>query len=207
MAIGRTTFSLHCWRTRRPWVDPAAPFRSTEAIVKRTLSFALALFALLAASFAMAAGQAPAVKPLGTILSIDFSGSVAVIDLKDLLAPYGASADQEPDGSHWYVMSATNGSVRPVTRVLMAADPPDAPLQIFPRRARPMILQVASSDSGVIVERLHALGHHAYQVTIPPATSASVAVRVAYADPKPEILAWNEPALVAHNRQLAVFLA
>jgi diguanylate cyclase (GGDEF)-like protein/PAS domain S-box-containing protein len=57
------------------------------------------------------------------------------------------------------------------------------------------------------VERLHALGHHAYQVTIPPATSASLAIRVVYADPKPEILAWNEPALVAHNRQLAVFLA
>jgi diguanylate cyclase (GGDEF)-like protein len=175
--------------------------------VKRTLSFALALVALLASTFAMAAATSRAPKPPSTLLSIDFSGPVAVIDLKDLLSPYGASGRPEPDGSQWYVMSATNGSVRPVTRVLLAADPPDAALHIFPRRARPQIMQVASSDSGVGVERLHALGHHAYQVTIPPATSASLAVRVAYADPQPQILAWNEPALVAHNRQLAVFLA
>src|SRR6185312_4637223 len=102
---------------------------------------------------------------------------------------------------------ATNGSVRPVTRVVMAADPPDAALRLFPRRARPQIAQLASSDSGVTVERLHALGRHAFSVTIPPATSISLAMRLAYADDKPSVVAWNEPALVAHNRQVAIFLA
>ncbi len=66
---------------------------------------------------------------------------------------------------------------------------------------------MASSDSGVTVQRVHALGRHAFEVTVPPATTASLAVRIIHTDEKPSILAWNEPALVAHNRQLAIFLA
>ena len=163
-------------------------------------------FALLAVSFAAAA---PFVTPKADKdqVSIDFSGPVAVIDLKDLLAPYNTPAGKENDGSRWYLLSATNGSVRPVTRVLIAADPPGAALHVFPRRSHSEIVQVASSDSGVAVERLHAVGRHAFMVTVPPATSVSLAVRVAYGDEKPSILAWNEPALVAHDRQVAIFFA
>jgi diguanylate cyclase (GGDEF)-like protein/PAS domain S-box-containing protein len=177
------------------------------ATVKHVLKYMFALVvALLAGSLACAA-PALAPKPAKDQLSIDFSGPVAVVDLKDLLTPYNAPAGREGDGSRWYLISATNGSVRAVTRVLVAADPPDAALHIFPRRDRPEVLQLASSDSGVTVQRVHALGRHAFEVTIPPATTASLAVRVIHADEKPSILAWNEPALVAHNRQLAIFLA
>lgn len=177
------------------------------ATVKDSLKFALALLvAWLAVSMAAAA---PFVAPKAgrDQISIDFAGAVPVVDLKDLMTPYKAPASQESDGSRWYLIAATNGSVRPVTRVLMAADPPNSALHIFPRRARPQIVQVASSDSGVMVERVHAVGRHAFVVTVPPATSVSLAVRVAHGDDKPSILAWNEPALVAHNRQLATFLA
>lgn len=174
--------------------------------MKHALKFALGfLIALLAISAAAAPFVAP--KAGKNQIAIDFSGPVAVIDLKDLLTPYKAPSGQESDGSRWYLVLATNGSVRPVTRVLMAADPPNSALHIFPRRARPQIVQVASSDSGVTVERVHAVGRHAFVVTVPPATSVSLAVRVAHGDEKPSVLAWNEPALVAHNRQLAIFLA
>src|SRR5256885_16959099 len=115
MANGRTTFCLHYWRMRRRWVAPAALFASIGIIVKRTLSFALALLALLAGSFAMAAAPAPALKPGGTILSIDVSGPVAVIDLKDLLTPYRASRHPETDGSQWDVISGDHGSLRSVS--------------------------------------------------------------------------------------------
>ncbi|HEY1637108.1 MAG TPA: GGDEF and EAL domain-containing protein, partial [Rhizomicrobium sp.] len=175
--------------------------------MKNPLRHALVLiFALLAVSLA-AAATFVAPKAGKDQLSIDFSGPVAVIDLQDLLSAYNAPAGKETDGSRWYLLSATNGSVRPVTRVLMAADPPNAVLQVFPWRARPEILQVASSDSGVTVERLHAVGRHAFLVTVPPATSVSLAMRVAYGGDKPSVLAWNEPTLVAHNRQVAIFFA
>ncbi len=177
------------------------------AIVKDSFRLAFAfLVALLVASFAHAAGQASS-KLAKDQLSIDFAGPVAVIDLKDLLTPYNAPAGRETDGSRWYVLSATNGSVRPTSRVLVAADPPNSALHIFPRKARPEILQVASSDSGVTVERLRAVGRHSYLVRVPPATTASLAIRVGSGDDRPSVLAWNEPALVAHKRQVAVFLA
>jgi diguanylate cyclase (GGDEF)-like protein/PAS domain S-box-containing protein len=174
-----------------------------QNLFERTHILALAIMAV------MLAAAAPFLPPTAAKdqISIDFAGPVAAIDLKDLLTPYSAPAGKETDGSKWYLVSATNGSVRPVTRVLMAADPPNAALHIFPRKARPQILQVASSDSGVVVERLRAVGRHSFLVGIPPATSVSLAVRVAYGDEKPSVVAWNEPALVAHNRQVAIFLA
>ena len=142
--------------------------------------------ALLAIFLAAAAPFAPAGDGKDQ-LSIDFAGPVALIDLKDLLTPYKGAAPKLADGSRWYLISATNGSVRPVRRVLLAENPPNAALQIFPRRARSEIAQVASSDSGVAVERLRAVGRHAYLVTIPPATSASLAIRVSNADQKPTV--------------------
>lgn len=140
-------------------------------------------------------------------LSIDFSQPSAVIELKGVLSPYHAPSGSEKDGSLWYMMTAVNEAPRPVTRILLAAEPPNISLHFFPRRGRPEIRQVASSDSGISVERARAFARHAYRVTIPPATSAALAIRVANADARPSILAWTEPALVAHNRQLAIFLA
>src|SRR6185437_1719332 len=184
--------------------------RRVSAFIGVTVTnlFKLATALLLVCLWACFAAAAPHVAaPTKDQLSIDFSGPVSVIDLRDLLTPYNVPAAMQSDGSRWYLIAATNGSVRPVTRVVMAADPPDAALRLFPRRARPQIAQLASSDSGVTVERLHALGRHAFSVTIPPATSSSLAMRLAYADDNPSVVAWNEPALVAHNRQVAIFLA
>jgi hypothetical protein len=197
---------LRCWQTKRRRVDHDGGFRKLGITVKQAFKFTLLLAFGLLSSLASAA-PAAVPKAAKDQISVDFAGQVAVIDLRDLLTAYGTPAGQEKDGSRWYVMPATNGSVRPVTRVLMAADPPDAALHIFPRRARPEILQVASSDSGVTVERLHSIGRHAFLVTIPPATSVSIALRAAYADDRPSIFAWSESAIVAHSRQVAIFFA
>ena len=190
-------------------MTPAIVSAFIGVVVPNLLQSIFGVILLVSAVFTAAAAAPPAGYPETSKnqISIDFAGPVDVIDLKDLLSPYTALASAEKDGSHWYLLSVTNGSVRPVSRVLMAADPANAALHIFPRRGRPELLQVASSDSGVSVERLRAVGRHSYFVTVPPATSASLAVRVAYGDEKPSVLAWNEPALVAHKRQMAVFLA
>lgn len=138
---------------------------------------------------------------------VNFSSRSTVTDIANDLAPYNAAAGQEKDGSRWYLITAANQSPRTVTRILEAAEPPDAGFHLFPRRGRPQILQIATADPAVSVERAYAFARHAYKITIPPAASAALALRVAYADDPPQILAWTEGALAAHNRQLALFLA
>jgi diguanylate cyclase (GGDEF)-like protein len=145
---------------------------------------------------------APAASP-----SVDFGSSSAIIELKDKLQIYHAPAGPETDGSHWYELTAVNNTVRPSTRVFVAGQPPNAIMRLWPLPARPAILQVAASDPQVIIEDARAHGRHSFRVTIPPATAVTLAVRLAYTDTPPSVLAWTEPALVSHNRQLAVFIA
>ena len=89
----------------------------------------------------------------------------------------------------------------------MAGEPADAALRLFPRAGRAIIRQVASSDGGITVVREPAFGRYSFRVTVPPGTSAALALRLSYADSPPSVLAWREPALVAYRKQLATFLA
>ena len=105
------------------------------------------------------------------------------------------------------MLTVANNAVKPAVRVLRGGRAADAALHFFPRPTRPAIEQVASSDAGVVVERARAFGRHAFRVIVPPATTAALAVRLSNADAPPSLLAWTEPALVANNRQLAIFVA
>jgi len=168
-------------------------------LLKR-LAFLVACFVALWTSAAFAA--VPAVKG-----DVNFADARMMFDLQSSLRPYNARAGKEPDGSAWYMITAVNQADRPAARVLLAGQPPGAGLRFFPRRGKPTILQVASSDAGVTVEPARAFGRHAFLVTIPPATSATLAIRVINADTQPSVVAWTVPALVLHNKQLAIFLA
>ena len=136
----------------------------------------------------------------------DFGAQDNVINLKPELTPYHAPGGPEADGSVWYMASITNNSVRPAIRVLLAAQPPGLALRLLPRRTRPAILAVASSDSGVVVEPAKAYGARAWRVIIPPVTQVGLALRVGNAAAPPSLQAWTEPALASHNRQLAIFV-
>ncbi len=46
----------------------------------------------------------------------------------------------------------------------------------------------------------------AFRVTVPPATATAIAIQLANTAQPPSVLAWTEPALAAHNRQLAIFI-
>ena len=138
---------------------------------------------------------------------VNFADARMMIELQSSLRPYSARAGKEPDGSAWYMMTAVNQADRSAARVILAGQPPGAGLRFFPRRGKPALLQVASSDAGVTVEPARAFGRRAFLVTIPPATSATLAVRVINADAQPSVVAWTVPALVLHNKQLAIFLA
>ncbi len=160
------------------------------------------LAAILAALLAMAgAYAAPSQKP-----SIDFASPDGVIELTDALQPYHApDARSGADHSGWYLITATNSSIRPMSRVFLAAQPPGVGFRLLPRPTRPRITGAASSDSLVVIGNLNAYGRHAYRVTVPPATSVAIAVQLANTAQPPSILAWTEPALAQHNRQLAIF--
>lgn len=138
---------------------------------------------------------------------VEFSDSAPRIELKAELAPYHAASSLEADGSRWHIMTVANQLPRPVTRILVAEEPRDAALRIFPRRERPAIRQIASSDPDVVAEPAQAYGRHAFRVTIPASRTVSIALKVTDADEHPLVAAWSEGALSAHNRQLAVFFA
>src|SRR5471032_582441 len=138
---------------------------------------------------------------------VNFGKADNVLELKSALLPYRApGGTAEADGSSWYIVQVSNDSVRPATRVLLAGQPPRAALSLLPRRARPAILAVASSDSGTVVETASAYGRRAWRVIVPPVSTVGLAIRVGSADTPPALSAWTEPALSSHNRQLAIFI-
>lgn len=139
--------------------------------------------------------------------TLDFSANAPVIELKPALSPYHSAEGVEPDGSRWQIVTAVNQSTRPATRILMAEEPPDSSLRLFPHKRRPAIRQIASSDPDVLADPVRAYGRYAFRVTVPAAQTVSLALKLTDADIHPLVAAWSEPALAAHNRQLAVFYA
>jgi diguanylate cyclase (GGDEF)-like protein len=175
--------------------------------VLRFRTLALALIAAWLVAAVSASGALAASIESANAGVVDFAAPAAIVELRDRLTPYHTPSGSESDGSHWYMLTVVNGAIRPATRVLLAGQPANAGLRLWPLPARPSILQVAASDSQVIVEDARAHGRHAFRVTVPPATTVTLAIRVAYTDIAPSVLAWTEPALVSHNRQMAVFIA
>jgi diguanylate cyclase (GGDEF)-like protein len=165
---------------------------------------------ILFACVALLAAAVPAcavAAPVPQAPQVNFGKPDNVLDLKPALSPYRApGGGTETDGSSWYIVQISNDSVRPATRVLLAGQPPRAALSLLPRRSRPAILALASSDSGTVVETASAYGRRAWRVIVPPVSTVGLAIRVASADTPPALSAWTEPALSSHNRQLAIFI-
>src|SRR5580692_11716392 len=169
-----------------------------------------ALFAFVCWTFAgLRLGLAATSLPTPTVTpphQVNFAASDNVIALKSALTPYHAPGGAEKDGSLWYMLALTNDQVRPVSRVILAGQPPSMALSILPHSSRPQILAVASSDSGVVVEPAPDYGHRAWRVIIPPVTQVGLALQVLNTQTPPALFAWTEPALAGHNRSLAIFI-
>src|SRR3984957_14911650 len=175
-------------------------FSATQGFMSIFRRVALSLCVLfLAATLCARAADKPA-------NTINFGSSENVLELKGALSPYRAPGGTETDGSSWYIVQVSNDSVRPATRVLLAGQPPRAALSVLPRRSRPAILAVASSDSGTVVETASAYGRRAWRVIVPPVSTVGLAIQVGSADTPPALSAWTEPALSSHNCQLAIFI-
>src|ERR1700761_7177539 len=165
------------------------------------------VFCALLASCGLASAQGRPPIPAATPPhQVDFAAPDNVIALKSALTPYHAPGGPEKDSSLWYMLALTNNQIRPISRVIVAGQPPSMTLAILPRSSRPQIMAVASSDSGVLVEPAPAYGHRAWRVVIPPVTQVGLAMQVLNAQATPALYAWTEPALSGHNRALAIFI-
>jgi len=169
----------------------------------KRFAFAAALCAALMSAFAAIAAAAPApVDPT----AVDFAGPDGVVEIKDALKPYhGPTGPKRPDKSGWYLIAITNSAIRPTARVLQASQPQSVSFRILPRPTRPAIVGVASSDPLVSIAEMNAYGRHTYRVIVPPASTIALAVQMVNMPDPPSLMAWTEPALAAHNRQLAIF--
>ena len=177
-----------------------------ERAFGNTLRLMTRLATLLLFCAALFAGFVPARAADKQQPQINFGNSQNVLELKPGLSSYRAPGGAEADGSQWYIVQVSNDSVRPATRVLLAGQPPRTALSLLPKRMRPSILAVASSDSGTVVETATAYGRRAWRVIVPPVTTVGLAIRVGAAESPPALYAWTEPALSSHNRQLAIFV-
>ena len=175
---------------------PRSPGKT--APVMRRLALAVA-FAVAFVSFACAAQDAPE--------AVSFGRGSDVIELKQSLKPYTPPAGTENETLPWYAFTAENKSERGVTRVLHAGQPPDIGLSLLPRPHRPTVLQVVSTTPGVAIESSNAYGRHGFRITVPAGASATIALSVESAKEPPSLLAWTEPALAAHKRQTAIYVA
>jgi hypothetical protein len=135
--------------------------------------------------------------------ALDLAVAPAVIDLAASVEPRELKDPADPNGL-WFTLSVQNRANMAVTRVLAATDPPGAALAVLPMAGRPMLIEAAASDPDIIIERAVAFGANAFRVQVPPGKAATLALHVENVAERAPLLAWTEPALIAHNRQAAV---
>jgi diguanylate cyclase (GGDEF)-like protein/PAS domain S-box-containing protein len=163
------------------------------------LIFRASLLALLLlAPFAWAQEASP---PGG--IALDFAVTPPVIDLGPSVQPRGREDPADPNGQ-WFTLAVQNRSKLPVSRVLTAAEPAAAALALAALAGRPALIEAAVPDSSVLIERAVAFGANAFRVLLPPGHRANLALHFENVAGRPTLLAWTEPALIAHNRQAAV---
>jgi diguanylate cyclase (GGDEF)-like protein len=182
---------------------------STVVHLRKILLLILALLVATAASYGVATAQREhrltALPASDAVL--DLAAPAVALELAPGLSPYQAGDSEQSDGSRWYILTVSNSSKVPVSRVLLAPEPADGALLVMPGADRARLRQVASSDGAVTVTREPGFGIGAFRVSVPPGARAPLAIRISDAGNPPSVLAWWEPALVAYQRQLAIFLA
>jgi diguanylate cyclase (GGDEF)-like protein/PAS domain S-box-containing protein len=152
---------------------------------------------------AMSHAAEPVAPPENATPALNLAAPEAVLDLGSAVSPRGVRDPSDPSGS-WFTVAVQNRSDVPVARVLAANDPPAAGLALMPMADRPALIEAAVSDSTVVVEHATALGGNAFRVVLPAQHAATLALHFQGVGSRPPLLAWAEPAMIAHNRQAAL---
>jgi len=135
----------------------------------------------------------------------DFSSDIAAIDVTAALAETRVSDPAEP-GAAWFTIYVENSGENLQSRVLLSIDPPSAGLSLIAPGRRPTLIEVAGSDSAVIIERADAFGDNAFRIILPPSYETALALHFVGVGPAPTLFAWTESALIAHNRQISLLV-
>ena len=78
----------------------------------------------------------------------------------------------------------------------------EAALAISPTRTRPTLIEAASSNPDIVLERSPGFGEHTFRLVIPPNNAGTLALHFQGVRETPSLLAWTEAALVSHNRAI-----
>ena len=138
-----------------------------------------------------------------TTTALNLAAPEALLDLGPSLSARNINDPSDPDDA-WFTVPVQNRGSTPVIRVLAAADRPQSALAVSPTRTRPTLLETASSNPDIVLERSPGFGEHTFRLVIPPNNAGTLALHFQGVRQAPSLLAWTEAALVAHNRQYAV---
>ena len=138
-----------------------------------------------------------------TMAVVDISALTAVTNLGSVLSE-GRVRDPQPQGTAWYTVSLQNYSTNAVTRMFIAVESPAAGIALVPPSERTRLREIAATDGDIVVEHATAFGPDAFRITVPPARTATLALHFGGVTGRPNVLAWAEPALIAHNQRSAV---
>ena len=155
---------------------------------------------LACALTAYAQSEAP---PSETTTALNLAAPEALLDLGPSLSERDIRDPSAPDDA-WFTVPVQNRSMTPVIRILAAAERPQAALAALPTRTRPALIETASSNPDVVLERSPSFGENTYRLVIPPNNAGTLALHFEGVRTAPSLLAWSEAALVAHNRQYAI---
>src|SRR5262249_50275874 len=113
--------------------------------------------------------------PPETLRVVDFDAPAAMLNLSGALSDNRVSDPAHPN-SAWFTIAIKNDGIQPVSRILLADDPPSSGLALLPQPMRPLLREAAGSDSSLIIERAAAFGRAVFRITLPPAHSATLAL-------------------------------
>jgi diguanylate cyclase (GGDEF)-like protein len=135
--------------------------------------------------------------------AINLAAMEAVFDIGPSLSARSVNDPADPEDA-WFTVPVQNRSNTPVIRILVASDLPEAILAASPTRSRPRLLEGATSNPDVVIERDLGFGENTFRLVIPPNNQGTLALHFKGVKDAPSLLAWTEAALAAYNRQSAI---
>jgi len=153
---------------------------------------------------AYAASDIPVTDPgEETTTALNLAAPEALLDLGPSLSARNVNDPTDPEDA-WFTVPVQNRGSTPVIRVLAAADRPQAALAVSPTRTRPALLEAASSNADIVLERAPGFGENTYRLVIPPNNAGTLALHLQGVRETPSLLAWSEAALVSYNERYAL---
>ena len=138
-----------------------------------------------------------------TTTALNLAAPEALLDLGPSLSARNVNDPSNPEDA-WFTVPVQNRGSTPVIRILAAADRPELALAVTPPRTRPALIETATSNPDIVLERAPGYGEHTFRLVIPPNNAGTLALHFQGVRQAPSLHAWTEAALLSHNQQYAI---